>query len=164
MQLRFRVPYEDRYLQVAHPLYLSSDLSVEPLPSSLLQEAPNLEILHLDVPQRRLPTALLTGLPQLKVLRLHSDLLQALLLDWTALDQLEVLELFDTNTTPDNKLTPAQWTGEEPLDEPLSIPADWLEPLPDLRILRFNSKRVRLVPPDLLARSPHLKVVELGWQ
>ncbi len=162
LQLRFRVPYEDRYLQVAHPLYLSSDLSVEPLPSSLLQEAPNLEILHLDVPQRRLPTALLTGLPQLKVLRLHSDLLQALLLDWTALDQLEVLELFDTNTTPDNKLTPAQWTGEEPLDEPLSIPADWLEPLPDLRILRFNSKRVRLVPPDLLARSPHLKVVELG--
>ncbi len=162
LQVRFRVPYEADYLRVAHPVAIEPDVDAEPLPAPWLAEAPNLRILHLDVPQGRLPADLLSGLTRLQVLRLRSDLAEALHLDWTALGQLEILELLDTNITPTFLFTQAQRSGAEPLAEPLLLPPDWLGRLPELRILRVNSKRVRQVPPDLLVRAPKLEVVELG--
>ena len=179
LQLRIRVPFESFKIQVAGPLipdrglsYVSmSTLLLRAVPwrtgnsrsnaalsTRLLREVPNLELLHLDVPNRPLPASLLTSLSRLKVLRLRSDLQQALQLDLTALRQLEVLELSDTNIEPAYMPSPSQQRA----GEPLSMPADWLWPLPELRILRLNSKRVRLVPPDWLAHSPRLEVVELG--
>ena len=167
LQVRFRVPDEAAIIRVAEPIFSRGVLSAEPLPGEWLTEVPNLQILHLDVPQRRLPVALFSSLTRLQVLRLRSDLEEALQLDWRALAHLEVLELLDTNITPTHLSTAAQITGEEPLREPLLLPAVWLGSLPDLRILHINSKRIRHVPPDLLARAPQLEVVELGgsnWQ
>ncbi len=119
------------------------------LPTILLQGAPHLETLHLDMPQMVLPTALLTDLPRLRTLRLRSDLQQVLALERLDLAGLEVLELVDPIIVN---------TWYHPAE---TFPRDFLWDLPRLRRLHIHTPRVRSLPADWLAQSAHLEVLEL---